>query len=45
MLSRRVLAQQETHMGPNEMVYIVDDDSRVGKALSTILLAGQELQT
>jgi FixJ family two-component response regulator len=26
-------------MGPNEMVYIVDDDTRVGEALSTLLRA------
>jgi FixJ family two-component response regulator len=26
-------------MGPNEMVYIVDDDARVGEALSTLLRA------
>jgi len=26
-------------MGPNEMVYIVDDDARVGAALSTLLRA------
>jgi FixJ family two-component response regulator len=26
-------------MGPNEMVYVVDDDARVGEALSTLLRA------
>lgn len=31
--------RQEIHMGPNEMVYIVDDDARVGEALSTLLRA------
>ena len=32
-------------MGPNEMVYIVDDDARVGEALSTLLRAtGKNVQ-
>jgi hypothetical protein len=41
MPSRRVLAQQETHMGPNEMVHTVEDDARVGEALSTLLRPGR----
>src|ERR1700722_19649065 len=40
MRSRRVLVQQETHMRPNEMVYIVDDDARAGEALSPLLRGG-----
>ena len=44
MRSRRVLVQQETHMRPNEMVYIVDDDARAGEALSPLLRGGQALR-